>query len=205
MEKKIPLNRPQIDFEVKSLFSHSESENLIPYRNYVKFQKAFMITKKGVERTYPNLRLTLSDVPEEICCSEIGFNSYSKYEYYFTFHQILLSYKSDVTVTPEMIDLILRRFKHLGVDLDTKFSLNVTGITSINHILGITNKNNEDGDWKPYPLSCGIKTNVIRKYSQHYINELRSEQFLTYLDHIPTEKTSLINTTMSYLKKLVGI
>jgi hypothetical protein len=129
METSVPLNRPQIDHDPKSLLDGIEGPCEIQWRDFEKFQEGFSIVKNFIENKYKGVTLSIHDEPYK---KSIGLNYLisSPYDYIGTFWKLKLDSKTkDFFEIEHIIQDVIRMFKIIGVDLDNSFELSITGST----------------------------------------------------------------------------
>jgi hypothetical protein len=197
METSVPLNRPQIDHDPKSLLDGIEGPCEIQWRDFEKFQEGFSIVKNFIENKYKGVTLSIHDEPYK---KSIGLNYSisSPYDYIGTFWKLKLDSKTkDVFEIEHIIQDVIRMFKIIGVDLDKSFELSITGST-------VSPTITPDTENIPSTLlRHGFTSHIVKKYKREYLERI-SQTSQTNFEYVSTSKTNWLTSTLSHLKSLVG-
>lgn len=127
----LPLNRPQLDYEPKSLTWDSD---VLPYRDKEKFLVAFNIVKKKFHKKYPECQLTLTESTHQYF--EFTWDDTQPlYEYSYISFELVFFCSSKNTNTPlsDKTSYIKDLFRRMGIHLDS-FSVVLSGTTYLHPI-----------------------------------------------------------------------
>ena len=149
----LPLNRPQIDYEPKSLTWDSD---VLPYRDKQKFLVAFNIVKKKFNKEYPECQLSLTESTHQYF--EFTWdNTQPLYEYSYTSFELVFFCSSSDTPLSEKTSYIKDLFRRMGIHLDS-FGVVLSGATYLSPI-------EFDGFCA---LSCGFHHTICRKLNENH-------------------------------------
>lgn len=151
----LPLNRPQVDYEPKSLTWDSD---VLPYRDKEKFLVAFNIVQKKFNKEYPECQLTLTESTYPYF--EFTWNSTEPlYEYSYTSFELVIFWSSTDTPLSEKTSYIKDLFRRMGIHLDS-FLVVLSGTTYLSPI-------ESDGSCA---LGCGFHHTIFRKLNENHPN-----------------------------------
>ena len=149
----LPLNRPQVDYEPKSLTWDSD---VLPYRDKKKFLLAFNIVQKKFNKEYPDDQLTLTESTHPYF--EFTWDSTEPlYEYSYKSFELAIFYNSSDAPLSEKTSYIKNLFRRMGIHLDS-FLIVSSGATDSNPI-------QSDGFCA---LGCGFHHTVCRKLNKNH-------------------------------------
>jgi len=188
MKTSVPLNRPQIDHDPKSLLDGIEGPCEIQWRDFEKFQEGFSIVKNFIENKYKG-----------VTKKGIGLNYLisSPYDYIGTFWKLKLDSKTKASFEIEhIIQDVIRMFKIIGVDLDNSFELSITGSTVSPTITPDTE------NILSTLLRHGFTSHIVKKYKREYLERI-SQTSQTNIKYVSTPKTNWFTSSLLLLKSWI--
>ncbi len=197
METSVPLNRPNLDHDPRSLLDGVEGPCKMEWRDFEKFQEGFSVVKKFIENKYKGVVLSIHDEPYE---KELGYivNPSSPYAYVGVFWKLKLESKTkDAFEIDHILRDVARMFKIIGIDLENTFELEISGYT-------VTLGSKTESDTMISTLSrYGITSHVYKKYNRKHLEKI-SQKPQTLIEYVQPLKTNWLTSTLSHLKSLVG-
>ena len=193
METSVPLNRPNLDHDPRSLLDEVEGPCIMKWRDFERFQEGFSVVKKFIEKKYKGVVLSINDEPYE---KELGYivNHLSPYAYVGTLWKLKLnSYTKDVFEIDHIINDVVRMFKIIGIDLENSFELNISGLT-----VSLTSTTDTE-TMVSTVLRHGITTHIIKKYKREYLERI-SQTSQTNFEYVSRPKKNWLTSTLSDLK-----
>ena len=197
METSVPLNRPNLDHDPRSLLDGVEGPCKMEWRDFERFQEGFSVVKKFIENKYKGVVLSIHDEPYQ---KELGYivNPSSPYAYVGVFWKLKLESKTkDAFEIDHILRDVTRMFKIIGVDLENTVELEITGYT-------VTLSSKTESDTMISTLSrYGITSHVYKKYNRKHLEKI-SQKPQTLIEYVQPPKTRWLASTLSHLKSLVG-
>ena len=197
METSVPLKRPNLDHDPRSLLDGIQGPCKMEWRDFGRFQEGFSVVKKFIENKYKGVVLSIHDEPYE---KELGFivNPSSPYAYVAVFWKLKLESKTkDAFEIDHILRDVARMFKIIGIDLENTVELEITGYT-------VTLGSKTESDTMISTLSrYGITSHVYKKYNRKHLEKI-SEKPQTLIEYVRPPKTKWLASTLSHLKSLVG-
>ena len=193
MEKSVPLNRPNLDHDTRSLLDGVKGPCKMEWRDFERFKEGFSVVKKFIESKYNGVILSINDEPHE---KHLGFivNKLSPYDYVSTFWKLKLDSKTkDVFEIDHIIQNVVRMFKIIGVDLENTFELGLSGLTvTLNPIT-------DTETMVSTVLRYGITSHLIKKYKREYLERF-SQNSQNLFEYVSIPKTNWLTITLLRLK-----
>ena len=196
METSVPLNRPNLDHDPRSLLDEVEGPCIMKWRDFERFQEGFSVVKKFIEKKYKGVVLSIHDEPYE---KELGYivNHLSPYAYVGTLWKLKLdSYTKDVFEIDHIIHDVVRMFKMIGIDLENSFELNISGLT-----VSLTSTTDTE-TMVSTVLSHGIITHIKKKYKGEYLERIYQTS-QTNFEYVSRQKKNWLTSTLSQLRSWI--
>jgi hypothetical protein len=197
METSVPLNRPNLDHDPRSLLDGVQGPCKMEWRDFERFKEGFSVVKKFIENKYKGVVLSIHDEPYQ---KELGYilDQSSPYAYVGTLWKLKLdSYTKDVFEIDHIIHDTVRMFKIIGIDLENSFELNLSGVT-----VSLTSTTDTE-TMVSTVLRHGITTHIIKKYKREYLERI-SQTSQTNFEYFAPPKTNWLTSTLSHLKSWIS-